>query len=159
MRVAAGVLLIIMAVANLFGGFAYSVGGGAMGFGGQYIEQASQQTAEDSQDEATRQSAEQARDAGSAAKAMGGMLMFFGIFLLVLGGIEIAAAVLLFMAKNAMFVNVTAVLQIVASAISMGTMSIGIFNSLGIIVAILAFLGARSIGQAAASTQPSGFEQ
>lgn len=158
MRVAAGVLLIIMAVANLFGGFAYSVGGGAMGFGGQYVEQASQQAAEDSQDEATRQSAEQARDAGGAAKALGGMLMFFGIFLLVLGGLEIAGAVLLFMAKNAMFVNVVAVLQIVASAISMGTMSIGIFNSLGIIAAILAFLGARSIGQKPSAPQ-SGFEQ
>jgi hypothetical protein len=148
-----------MAVANLFGGFAYSVGGGAMGFGGEYVEQASQQTAMDSQDEETRQAAEDAGRAAGAAKSMGGMLMFFGIFLLVLGGLEIAAAVLLFMAKNAMFVNVAAVLQIVASAISMGTMSVGIFNSLGIIVAILAFLGARSIGQAASTPQSSGFEQ
>lgn len=158
MRVAAGVLLIIMAVANLFGGFAYSVGGGAMGFGGEYVEQASQQAATDSQDEESRQAAEEAGRAAGAAKSMGGMLMFFGIFLLVLGGLEIAGAVLLFMAKNAMFVNVVAVLQIVASAISMGTMSIGIFNSLGIIVAILAFLGARSIGQASSAPQ-SGFEQ
>lgn len=158
MRVAAGVLLIIMAVVNLFGGFAYSVGGGAMGFGGKYVEQSSEQWAADSQDEASRQDAEEAGRAGGAAKALGGMLLFFGIFLLVLGGLEIAGAVLLFMAKNAMFINVVAVLQIVASAISMGTMAIGLFNSLGIIAAILAFLGARSIGQKPSAPQP-GFEQ
>lgn len=156
MRVAAGVLLIIMGVVNLLGGFTYAVGGGAMGFGGQYVEQAADQAAMEEEDEASRQTAEQARDAAGAAKSLGGMLMFFGIFVLVLGGLEIAGAVLLFMSKSAMFVNVVAVLQIVASAISMGTMSIGIFNSLGIIVAILAFLGARSIGQG--SSQAS-FEQ
>lgn len=158
MRVAAGVLLIIMAVVNLFGGFAYSVGGGAMGFGGQYVEQASEEWAAESEDDASRENAEQAGEAGGAAKSLGGLLMFFGIFLLVLGGLEIAGGVLLFMAKNAMFINIVAVLQIVASAISMGAMAIGIFNSLGIIVAILAFLGARSIGQASSAPQ-SGFDQ
>lgn len=154
MRIAAGVLLIIMGVVNLTGGFLYTVGGGAMGFGGGFVEQASQQAADQAIDETERQDAEAAGQAGGAAKALGGMLMFFGIFVLVLGGLEIAAAVLLFMAKNAMFVNVTAILQIVASLISMTTMSIGIFNTLGIIAAVLAFLAARSLGQAAPAAQP-----
>lgn len=119
-----------------------------MGAGGGFVEQASEQAAMDSASEEERQAAETASEAAGAAKALGGMLMFFGIFVLVLGGLEIAAAVLLFMAKSAMFVNITAALQVLASLISMGTLGIGIFNILGIIVAVLAFLGARSIGQA-----------
>lgn len=153
MRIAAGVLLIIMGVVNLLGGFSYAVGGGIMGAGGGYVEQASQDAALNAQDDTERETAEQTGEAAGEAKALGGMLMFFGIFVLVLGGLEIAGAVLLFMAKSAMFVNVVAVLQIVASAISMATMSIGIFNTLGVIVAILAFLGARSIGQGSAAPQ------
>ena len=148
MRVAAGVLLIIMAVVNLFGGFAYTLGGGVMGAGGGFVEQASQQAAMDSATDEERQAAETAGEAAGAAKSLGGMLMFFGIFVLVLGGLEIAAGVLLFMAKSAMFVNITAALQVLGSLISMGTLGIGIFNIFGIIVAVLAFLGARAIGQA-----------
>lgn len=139
--------MIIMAVVNLFGGFAYTLGGGVMGAGGGFVEQAAQQAAMEEEDEASRQAAETAGEAAGAAKSLGGMLMFFGIFVLVLGGLEIAAGVLLFMSKSAMFVNITAALQVVASLISMGAMAIGIFNVFGIIVAVLAFLGARSLGQ------------
>jgi len=153
MRVAAGVLLIIMAIVNLGGGLAYAGLGGIAGIGGSYVEQASQEQAMNSQDESERQAAEMTGQAAGTAKSMGGMLMMFGIFILVLGGLEIAGAVLLFMAKSAMFINVVALLQVVASIISMVTLSIGIFNTFGIIVAILAFLGARTIGQASPAPQ------
>lgn len=126
MRVAAGVLIIIMAVINLGGGAIYTLGGGFM----------------------ASTSAAMGTDPGTAdmqvTQAVGGILLLAGIGLFVLCGLEIAAGVLLFLIKNPVFVFVVAGLQIAASAASITAYGAATTASiLGIIAALFALRGAQ----------------
>lgn len=126
MRVAAGVLIIIMAVINLGAGAVYTLGGGFI----------------------ASTSAAMGTDPGAAdmqtAQAFGGILLLVGIGLFVLCGLEIAAGVLLFLIKNPVFVFVVAGLQLAASATSIAAYGAATTASvLGIIAALFALWGTR----------------
>lgn len=131
MRIAAGVLLIIVAVINLIAGGGYLLGGAvASGVG-----EASSQTATEASEQ---QDAEKAKTAGTTLKAFGG-------FLFLVTGLQIAGAVMLFKRKARMFVLVTAILTLAAEAGGIGLLRFGVLNVPGIVAGIFALLGARAI--------------
>ena len=88
---------------------------------------------------------------GEQAGPKAGMLMGLGAFLLITVGTSIAGAVQLFRRKGAMFIMVAAVLVLVAEIIGAVVLRFGPANVPGIVAAVLAFLGARSIGKPAAA--------
>ena len=171
MRVAAGVLLIIAAVINLFAGLAYLVGGGAMGSMDKLVamaeEQRKQQGKEMTEEEKkqleqynearTKMSAADRAKMDTAAR----VAMIYGLFLLITGGTSIAAAVCLFKRSAVKFI-------VVASAIALAIEVIGcvgagvllgagvgagkvLVSAFGIIGGILGILGARQISQGRAA--------
>ncbi len=146
MRIAAGVLLIIVAIMNLFTAMGYTAGGAA---GGALVEAAelNVQTIKKMPNakKADIEAADKAlADLKSAADTAGG-LVGFGIFLFVLVGLQIAGAVVLFRSKAAKFAMVVAVLTVVGE---LGGFAFGMpFNIMkipGLLAAVFAFLGAKS---------------
>ena len=145
MRIAGGVLIIVVAVMNLIGGCAYIAGGALVGAAGEV----GQAVGEAGGDEA---GADKVRKEGEKVADKGGKAVMFGYFKLALAGLEIAAGVVLFMGTAAMLAKVTASLEIVNVAIG-GTLffGFGIFSVVGIVAAILAFVGAQAIDTAKAA--------
>lgn len=170
MRIAAGVLLIIAAIANGLGGVKYG-GAGAIGTAGamgiqeagkaeganeeqikKAVEQAKKMAEEAQKKAEASNSAEDKAKAEAAAIGLlviekGPMIAAFGIFLFILLGLQIAAAVTLFMQKAAKFVMVVAVLGLLAEIIGFTLFaplgSLGLFAALGMVASILAFLSAK----------------
>lgn len=156
MRIAAGVLLIILSIVNAIAGAGY-------GFGGALVAGANE-VAKDAEKggEATAQlSEEEKAKLAEANKAVQGemgaaaaYLGIFGIFLLVLFGLQIAAAVTLFMSKAAGFVLVVGVLGIaaeLAGAFVFGA-GFGFWKIYGLATSVLAILASRGYaGKAAAA--------
>ena len=136
MRIAGGVLIIIVAVMNLMGGCTYMAAGAlTSGVGGMM--------------EAGGEEGGMAEEGAAVADA-GGNAVMYGYFKMALGALEIAAGVVLFVGTAAMLAKLTAVLEIVNVGIG-GTLFVGftIFSPVGILAAILAFIGAQQIGAAA----------
>jgi len=140
MRIAAGVLIIIVAITNFMSGCGYAfvgaIEGGIGAVGGEMME------GEDGMEEAAGEAADMV-DSGQGKVA-------YGYFMLALGALEIAAGVVLFVGTAAMLIKLTAGLEIMSVIIAAAVYSsMGIFSALGIIAAVLAFLGAQQIGAAA----------
>jgi hypothetical protein len=161
MRIAGGVLLIIVAVINLAVGIGYLTGGAIAGGAGKLGASMTQLAEENARKSGREMSAEEkAQIAQSQAQlaqlseqagSKAGMLMGFGAFLLITVGTSIAGAVQLFRRKGATFIMVAAVLVLVAEIIGAVVLKFGVMNIPGIVAAVLAFLGARSIGKPAAA--------
>jgi len=155
MRIAGGVLLIIVAVINLVVGLGYLTGGALAGGAGKLgatmtklaeenaRKQGKEMTAEEKAQLA--QSQAQLAQLGDQAAPKAGMLMGLGAFLLITVGTSIAGAVQLFRRKGAMFIMVAAVLVIVGEVLGAVVLKFGPANVPGIVAAVLAFLGARSM--------------
>jgi hypothetical protein len=145
MRVAAGVLLLVVAASNLLGGCTYAVGGGLMGGAGAGLGKFTGELAK--RQEATVEQKMEAAEVAAAitdvSLAMGGVIVLWGAFLLVLAGLEIAAGVQLFRSKGAMFIIIIAALEILSGVVTMA-MDLGfIFALLGMVAAIFAIVAAR----------------
>lgn len=110
MRIAAGVLIIIASIFDLFSGIGYGLLGGA----GAVISAAGQEMAEKTKDLKAREAAAKVGEVGAALGTAG---MLFGFFLLAMCGLCIAAGVVLFREKAATFALVVGVLQIAAEGI------------------------------------------
>lgn len=136
MRIAAGVLLIVMALVNGIVGGGYLAAGEVATGVGEAVETSAESSA-----------SEQA--AGKESKEVGGELKAFGAFLLLLCGLEIAAGVTLFKKKAAMFVMVVGALGVAAEVYGITTSGFGLLNGFGILVAAFAFLGAKAIKETA----------
>lgn len=142
MKIAAGVFAIIVALVNLVGGFGYMAGGGlAAGLGAASEEIARQGAAQGASESETTELSE----AGGMLAVGGAAIAAFGIFLMVLGGLEIAGGVLLFMSKAATFVLVVGVLELLATVASGLMTGFGIMSAFSIIAGILIIVGARAI--------------
>lgn len=150
MRIAAGVLLILVAILNLIAAMAFTAGGAA---GAATIEAATelQQSNIDTLKKAGAkpeeiEKAQKALDEikGQGDKSMGGF-MGWGIFLFVLCGLQIAGAVVLFRSKAAKFALVVGALTIVGEL--GGTLGMGVpfgaMNIFGIVTGVLALLSAK----------------
>ena len=144
MRVAAGVLILVVAVMNLVGGCGYTVGGGLMGGGAGMLEEAAgelSKAAEESGD--VEAAAELGAFDGSEAKSTGGKLMLWGVLLLILAGLQIAAGVQLFRAKGAVLIYIAAGLEILGDGVTMYLAETYLWAGLGLIAAIMAILSAK----------------
>ena len=141
MRIAAGVLLLVVAGSNLLGGCTYAFTGGLMGGIGAGVEHAAE--TEGLNAELSDKEKEEMAQGGKMAFALGGSIMLWGVFLLVLAGLEIAAGVQLFRSKGAMFIMIVAALEILSGVVTMAMDSGFIFALLGMVAAIFAIVAAR----------------
>jgi hypothetical protein len=116
MRIAAGVLLIIASVFELLAGITWTFFGGVTATGSNIVEQAIQKAAETSKDPKAQ---EAAAKLGQVGTALGGGIMIYGLFLLVVFGLDIAGAVMLFREKGANFALVVGILQLLACVASL----------------------------------------
>ncbi len=140
MKVAAGVILIIAAVFNLFAGLAYLGGGAATSGLSGAVDTAMMQ---EQMTEAEKAEMQKVTDEVGGS-AMG--LMAFGVFLLVSVGILIAGAVFLFTNKKPQFILVAGGMAIVAEVIGILITTFGITNLVGIVGGVLAIIAAKSMG-------------
>jgi hypothetical protein len=167
MRVAAGVFLIIAALFDLFGAFAYLGGGAVMKYSGKLTQMAEENERRQGHEVTDEKKAEYAqfREESSKMKKVAGPLMGYGVFLLVVVGTSIAGAVTLFRRRSPRFIMVACGLAIGAEILSgvlvrvvMG-MPIGFgkvfFSSFGLIGGVLGFLAARQIAAAASEPEPA----
>jgi len=138
MRVAAGVLLCIMAAVNILAGLGWAAGGGLMVGGGEIIEQTAQQAESEEGGEAV---AETGDEGSGLFKAIGGVVMLYALWLLALAGLEIAGAVFLFKAQKAVFVIVVGALEGVTDIGAIIVAESLLFGVLGLIVAAFAVIG------------------
>jgi len=171
MRVAAGVVLIIIAITNFFGGAAYTLGGSAavvIAGAGQEINaeikedsvsvsgtEGESSTVTVSTTAANGESTEvthETIDADLQGVKKGGVsFIALGLFQLVLGGLEIAAAVLLFKASKAKFITTVCGLEFVCIllvCLVFGSAP-GIASMLGAIGAVLGLIAAAGIAKTA----------
>jgi len=136
MRVAAGVLLIMMALVNAGAGILYLAGGGLSTVAGNVADEVAKEGGE---------GAAGAKKAGEEVKLVGAKLYGMSAFLIALLGLQIAAAVFLFMNKKAGFIMVVAGLGLLAEVLGIVLTVFGMLNAFGIVVAIFAFLGANAV--------------
>jgi len=144
MRIAAGVLLIIAAVINLFASLGY-LGGGAVTTGlGDIGESAIEATMLAADGDMTAEERATAAEFADDMSGSGGLLMAMGMFLLVSVGILIAGAVFLFQSKQAQFALVAGIVALVAEVLGMALTSFGIMNLIGLVAGVLTIIAARS---------------
>ena len=153
MRIAAGIVLIVAALMNGCAGVTYAGFGAAanvVGKAGTSLSQAAEaEMAKQGNTMSAKDKAEFEKGMGKL-QAAGGGLMFLGIFLFVMLGLQIGAAIVLFMQKAKTFVLVVAVLGILAEVAGMVlTSSFHPLGLIGIVGSVLAFLAARSYAQSA----------
>lgn len=136
MRIAGGVLIIIVAVMNLIAGCGYVAGGALAGGVGGMMEAGGE--------------AGEMQEEGAELADAGGNAVMFGYFKMALGALQIAAGVVLFVGTAAVLAKLAAALEVVNVGIgATAFLGVTIFSAFGIIAAILAFLGAQQIGAAA----------
>jgi len=144
MRIAAGVLLIIAAVINLFASLGYLGGGAATTGLSSVSETVIESSMMDSDGGLTAEDAAAASEAVGGMRGAGGVLMAMGVFLLVSVGVLIAGAVFLFQSKQAKFALAAGVMAIVAEFLGIALTSFGIMNLIGLVAGVLAVIAARS---------------
>jgi len=148
MRVAAGVLILVVAVLNLLGGCGYAVGGGMIGGSAGVLENMAEseflkEAAEQSEDPNAAADLAKFRQGAPGLKASGGKLMLWGVFLLVLAGLQIAAGVQLFRAKGAGLIKTAAGLEIVSDVVTVAWFGTFIMAAVGLVAAIMAFTSVK----------------
>lgn len=151
MRVAAGVLLIITAVINLFASLGY-LGGGAVSSGlGSMSESAIESSMLEADPTMTQEEVDEAVEMTDSLQGAGGMLMGMGVFLLVSVGVLIAGAVFLFQAKQAKFAMAAGIMALVGEGLGIAISTFGIMNVIGIVAGILTIIAVRSYPSASSS--------
>ncbi len=145
MRVAAGVLILVVAVMNLMGGCSYTVGGGLIGGAGHLVEEAGKEAAKESEDPNAAADLAKLSEGADQAKAAGGTLLLWGVFLLVLAGLQIAAGVQLFRAKGAGLIKAAAGLEILSDVVTIAWFGTFIMAALGLVAAVMAIVSAKEI--------------
>lgn len=147
MRTAAGILLIVTSLFNVFAGMTgLACGGAATAIGvagGEFVKENTD----------TVKDAEGAQRGLRKATLVGGTMMGYGFYLLVVSGLEIAAAVQLFRMRSRAFVLVVALLALVAEGFGIALTGFKpLLNGVGIVGAILAVLAVRNWPQGASQT-------
>jgi len=157
MRVAAGVILIIAAVINLFAALGYLASGALVGGAGKFTNMVAEESKKQGR-ELTEEQKQQFAQINEASGKMGGSagaLMGFGVFLFVTVGTSIAGAVCLFRRKAVKFIIIAAALAIGAEVLSAVIVAVVVgvplgfgkilFSALPVVGGILAIVAARQI--------------
>jgi hypothetical protein len=140
MKIAAGVLIIVVAAMDLGSGIGYVF----MGAAAEAVGEAGEQIVDFVDTETPGgPGAQEARDAAGEVKATGGMWGLFGFLCFVVGGLGIAAGVLLFQEKAAVLVMAVGGAQVLVDLISMvGWRDVGVTNLFAIAVgAFVVYVG------------------
>jgi hypothetical protein len=149
MRVAAGVLLIILAVFYVVGGLGLLVGGAVVGSAGSIAKMAEEQNKKAGTEMTAEQKAAMAELEKGGAKA-GGMLLAYGGLMLVTAGVGIAGAVSLFQQKRQKLIFAAGGMVAICLVVGLISGGFGIGTVLSGVTAVLTFLAGKSIGTAAA---------
>jgi hypothetical protein len=141
MRIAAGVLFILVSGFDGCAGMAYGLGGGAVaaagGAAGDWAASGAM---------AGLQGGSQIASEAGAVQAKGGLLMIFGLFLLVMGGLDIAAGVCLFIGKAAGFIKVVSILELAGTVGSLALIGgVGVGTLLGVAAGVLGLMSAKKL--------------
>jgi len=145
MRVAAGVILIIVAVFNLVASLGYVVGGGAATGLSRVGDDVAQEFVTTQNANMTEEERKELAEGFDTLSDSGGLLMAFGVFLLVSVGILIAGAVFLFQGKKPTFIMAAGGMAILAEIIGILITSFGVINLVGLVGGALAVVAANSI--------------
>jgi hypothetical protein len=153
MRIAAGIVLIIAALINIFAAIGYLGAGGAVAAGGKLTQLAEEQARKEGRTMTPeeKQAMAQLNAASSSMKTSPGALMGFGAFLVLTVVTSIIGAVSLFQGKRAKFILVAGVLAAAAEVVGILITTFGFTNIIGLAAAALAIIAARSIGARAAA--------
>ena len=146
MRIAAGILLIIVALVNVFAALGY-LAGGAVVSGGEGLSQAMQEAAAQQGNGMTAEQQAEIDNAMAEAPSGGGMLAL-GAFLAILAILQIVGAVQSFRAKGAMLVMVVGGLTILGEIWGIAVAGFGIMNLPGLLAGVLAILAGLAIKKA-----------
>lgn len=135
MKIAAGVLFIITAVLDLFAGLGYLLGGalttGAATIGSDFASGDAELT-----------------NVVNQGFLAGGGLVAYGIFILVVTGLLIAAAVFLFKSIKPKFIIVAGSLAILIELVGIFGIHFGITNLIGLVAGVFGIVAAVSISKA-----------
>jgi hypothetical protein len=146
MRIAAGVVLIIAGLFNIFGAIKYIGVGAFVGGGNKLVDMAAQQSKKDGRAFDEQKARESVGEAKAAMGAPPGVWLAFGSFMFVTVGTSIACAVCLFRGKAPIFCIVACLMALAAEIVSIVLTNFGpIKNGFGIVGAILGLVGARMI--------------
>jgi hypothetical protein len=166
MRVAAGVILIIAAVINLFAALGYIASGAVVGGGSKFTSMVAEESAKQGREltEEQKQQFAQINAASSKMSGSAGVLAGFGAFLFVTVGTSIAGAVCLFRRKAPKFILIASGIAIGAEILSaiifaavLGVpLGFGklLVSAIGLLGGVFGIMGARQI--MAASGPPAG---
>lgn len=166
MRVAAGVLLILVFIINGIAGLGYVLGGAVVGAVGQAAEEvgSDSQKSADKDDKAAdktkdddekktkkelaadeKKAADDLKEGGKKAKTTGGLIALFGLFLVALCITQLVLAILLFMNKHVVIFGwIVAVLGIGAEVGGAALIKFGAMNIPGLVAALLVIIWAAT---------------
>lgn len=156
MRIAVGVLLIVASLFHGCAGAGLTILGGATSVVGEAANEAMEQEQQraamavaEGDEAAQAQAIQNAAEIEAAAETVsqaGGLLAVFGIFLLVLFGLEIAAAVCLFISKAPMFILVVGALGLALPIIGLvAGGEINVMTIAPVVISVLAIVAALSL--------------
>jgi hypothetical protein len=156
MRIAAGILMVVVAIVNFSTGCIDSYSGFQAGMdGNRGIDTAEKmeegEDADSSDAEELRKIAEKLKEESKTEGiAKSGNQIGFGLFKLVLGGLEIIASIMLLAGAGAFFIRLTAGLEIASVAIAitvMGSESYVLFglSALAVLLALISAQGFRAM--------------
>lgn len=145
MKITAGVILILVAVLNLFAAMGYMLGG-ALGTNvaslTEHVVESTEHDLDEAEIEEMRTGLEEIDDMNLA----GSLFMIFGVLLLASVGVLIAAAVFLFKGSKAGFILVAGAYAIVLELSGVGvTKDLGVTNMIGLVGGVLAIIAALQI--------------
>jgi hypothetical protein len=148
MRVAAGIVLILAAVINLFAALGFIAGGGVMSLAGSgTINKILEDTAKkEGRELSPEQKAQMAEMRAHAGEIKG--LVAYGFLLLGAAVMAIVGAVSLFQGKRRKLIVAAAIVLALAEIAGTFVTGFGFLNVVGLAGALLAFLGARAVAAA-----------
>ncbi len=150
MRVAAGVLLIILSVFYVVGGVGLFLGGAVVSGAGSLGKMAAEQAAKDGKEMPAETKAAMA-ELEKKGSGMGGMLLAYGGLMLLTAGIGIAGAVSLFQSKRQKLIFASGGMVAICLVVGLISGGFGIGTILSGVTAVLTFLAGKSIGAPAAA--------
>lgn len=144
MRISAGIFLIIAALTNLVSGCGYTAAGGLVGGVGAVGSAAMEEAAQSGD----TQVSEAEQQAANEMASTGGNMALYGMFVMLLGAVEIGAGVVLFLGVGVLFIRITAGVEILSIVIGAAMYTgFSLFAIPGIVGAVLALIAAQTMGQ------------
>ena len=155
MRIAAGIILIIAAIGNIFGGAGYVLGGALTAGAGMVMDEVAKEAkvagTEGAISEEEAKKAQEALTEVGLTSGSGTFWMVFGLFLWILFILQIVGAIMLFLSKAKMFIFIVCALSVIAEVIGLINVGFVFWQLFGLVGGVLGFIGAGGIGKVEAA--------